>query len=275
VKGVTQKGSGSAPPPFKEADREFDKGPASETVLSLSQALLAPLDAILKAQVHAARSFLNLLLQIGYPHQPVLPSGGPVTPTGASTGGASGASPGAAAPPGDPTSPTGAAPPGTPAGGSEDDGIPYEMEFYHDVPNVGRHKVSVPTLALVPLNPLGVKEAEFQFDFYVRQISRHTQIMASEKEAVAQEQAATEQSAAGPMDRQTRPWYLVETPLSIRGTFAPSPPQGQGADVSHVDDARFHVDVKVGSLPLPAALEKLMVSLGQISRMEQLPPTKP
>lgn len=41
----------------------------SETSLTLEQALLAPLDSILKAQLHSARSFLNLLLQLGYPHQ--------------------------------------------------------------------------------------------------------------------------------------------------------------------------------------------------------------
>ena len=39
-----------------------------EKDLSLEQALLAPLNSILKAQLHSARSFLNLLLQLGYPH---------------------------------------------------------------------------------------------------------------------------------------------------------------------------------------------------------------
>lgn len=41
----------------------------SSTTLTLEQALLAPLDSILKAQLHSARSFLNLLLQLGYPHK--------------------------------------------------------------------------------------------------------------------------------------------------------------------------------------------------------------
>jgi Protein of unknown function (DUF2589) len=47
-------------------------GPEEEknsTLVTLEQALLAPLDSILKAQLHSARSFLNLLLQLGYPHQ--------------------------------------------------------------------------------------------------------------------------------------------------------------------------------------------------------------
>jgi len=47
---------------------ELEGGRASEEDISLEQALLAPLDAILKAQLHSARSFLNLLLQLGYPH---------------------------------------------------------------------------------------------------------------------------------------------------------------------------------------------------------------
>lgn len=53
-------------------------GPASETVVSLSQVVLAPLDAIFKSQVHAARSFLSFILQLahkptreGEPQQPM------------------------------------------------------------------------------------------------------------------------------------------------------------------------------------------------------------
>lgn len=46
-----------------------DEQEPSETSLTLEQAMLAPLDSILKAQLHSARSFLNLLLQLGYPHQ--------------------------------------------------------------------------------------------------------------------------------------------------------------------------------------------------------------
>src|SRR4051812_22916894 len=66
-----QAGGRGDPPRLIEADRTPNEPqPAAETVLSLSQALLAPLDAILKAQLHASRSFLNFLLQIGYPHQP-------------------------------------------------------------------------------------------------------------------------------------------------------------------------------------------------------------
>jgi len=43
--------------------------PASFTELNLSEALLAPLNAIFEAQVHAARSFLSFILQMGFRHK--------------------------------------------------------------------------------------------------------------------------------------------------------------------------------------------------------------
>ncbi|OZG75256.1 hypothetical protein BTA51_02405 [Hahella sp. CCB-MM4] len=54
------------PPPEPPGE---DDDSTSPTRLTLEQALLAPLDSILKAQLHSARSFLNLLLQLGYPHR--------------------------------------------------------------------------------------------------------------------------------------------------------------------------------------------------------------
>ncbi len=43
--------------------------PASYSHLNLSEALLAPLNAIFEAQVHAARSFLSFILQMGFRHK--------------------------------------------------------------------------------------------------------------------------------------------------------------------------------------------------------------
>jgi hypothetical protein len=240
-------GAGGQPPRFVEADRNLTKEPASQTILSLSQALLAPLDAILKAQIHAARSFLNFLFQIGYPHQP---QAAPTTEGGG--GPAAGKTPGA--PDGD------------------QDGLPYQMDFYHDIPGGGRQKVSIPTIALVPVTPLGVSSADFQFDFYVRQIARHRQIQASEKDKTDEEAQATSGDPEGKVDRNTRPWFLVDTPLSIQGTFAPSPPIGAGNDTERVDEARFHVSVKVAAMPMPAALEKILAGLGQVATIEGVPP---
>ena len=58
--------NGNVQPPASSEESVDDE---AQTRLTLEQALLAPLDSILKAQLHSARSFLNLLLQLGYPHQ--------------------------------------------------------------------------------------------------------------------------------------------------------------------------------------------------------------
>jgi hypothetical protein len=148
------------------------------------------------------------------------------------------------------------------------------MDFFHDLPGGGRQRISIPTLALVPVTPLGVSQAEFTFDFFVRQIARHRQIQASEEDKVDVEAQA---SPAGPekVDRSTRPWFLVDTPVSIRGTFAPSRAEPDTAEVIRTDEARFHVEVKVGALPMPAALEKVLAGLSQVSTIETIPSPTP
>jgi hypothetical protein len=221
----------------QEADETFNRGEAAHTVMSLSQALLAPLDALLKAQVHSARSFLNFILQIGYPHQMATPA----------AGGAGGAP-------------------------EPDDGRPYRLDFSHDVPGVGLQTVSIPTLALVPIAPLGVSGADFSFDFYVKEIAKHRQIQKSEATLTNAESDQT-QGAPQPTDRYTRPWFLVDRPLSLEGTFAPGP-QDPGEGASRVDEARFHIEVKVTTMPVPPALEKLLAGLTQVTTVEDGPKRK-
>jgi hypothetical protein len=197
---------------------------AESRPVSLSQALLAPLDAIFKAQVHAARSFLNLLLQIGYPHQPLNEAGEPVRP---------------------------------PEG---DGATPYELRFDYDVATDGgvvRQRVTMPALALVPVAPLAVESASFRFALRVRKISSHGQMQASEADAVKKD--------AGGFNESKRPWYLVEDPISVEGTFAP-PAQGEGVGASQ--ETFIQVDVKVGRVPAPAGLERLLTSLGQNARSQ-------
>jgi hypothetical protein len=233
------------------ADQEFTRGEAAHTVLSLSQALLAPLDALLKAQVHSARSFLNFILQIGYPHRAA-------TAAKESAGTAGSTAPG---------SPGGANPT------EPDDGRPYRLDFSHDVPGGGRQTISIPTLALVPVAPLGVSGADFSFDFYVQEVAKHPQIQASE---AAQTDAESESSKGSthPTDRFTRPWFLVDRPLSLQGTFAPGT-QGDGENVARTDEARFHIEVKVTTMPVPPALEKLLAGLTQVTTVEDERPVRP
>jgi hypothetical protein len=59
-------------PPDKPPADESSAAPSGEpeqAELTLEEALLAPLDAIFRAQVHAARSLLSFLLQMGYPDE--------------------------------------------------------------------------------------------------------------------------------------------------------------------------------------------------------------
>jgi hypothetical protein len=132
---------------------EFEPGPASSTKVSLSQILLAPLDSIFKAQIHAARSFLNLLLQIGYPHIPVNKDGEQVP----------------------------------------DKGTPYNLDFNYEVEANGKRetrKISIPALALVPVSPLAVESAAFKIEMKAELIERHEQLQESEKRRISSEEQA-------------------------------------------------------------------------------------
>lgn len=127
-----------------------DNKPAAISEISLSQVLLAPLDAIFKAQIHAARSFLNMILQIGYPHRPVGEDGRPLS----------------------------------------GDGVPYNQEFcYYAEIDGKRHpfKVSMPALALVPVAPLAVESATFKLEMRVESVQKHNQMQASEEKSIREE----------------------------------------------------------------------------------------
>ena len=129
---------------------EDEKKPAAISEISLSQALLAPLDAIFKAQIHAARSFLNMILQLGYRHQPVGKDGQPI----------------------------------------RENGVPYNQEFFYDAEIDGKRqtlKVSMPALALVPVAPLAVESATFNLEMRIESVRKHNQIQRSEEEAIQDE----------------------------------------------------------------------------------------
>lgn len=202
-----------------------EKGNAADVNISLSQALLAPLDAIFKAQLHSARSFLNMLLQLGYPHRPVDAKGE----------------------------------------ATDGDDKPYNMEFFHETQSNGEvqlNKISVPALALVPISPLAVESAEFDFSMTVKKIGTHTQM---------QESTSDRES----YDRHKRPWFLVEDPVSVRGVLHPTGEKEGKADTSQFSS--INIKVKVGSIPLPSGVSKLLTSLSQSSQMVEVErrPIKP
>lgn len=136
----------------------LDRGqarPAEEVKVSLSQAILAPLDALYKAQVHAARSFLNFVLQLGYPD-------------------------------------TNATVPGNTDSPDNREAPPYDVPFTYttlDAQNrPTRHTVRVPTLSLVPLMPLGVESAEVKLKFRIVDIGKHRQF----RKSVSREQQSAD-----------------------------------------------------------------------------------
>lgn len=199
--------------------------PAAQQAISLSQAILAPLSAVMKAQVHAARATLNMLLQIGYPHQP--PPGGGMEET----------EPGAPLPP-------------VPAGKPQ-----YTIDFIHEHMVDGRlrrQRVSIPTLALVPVAPLAVESASFSFEMAVKEIGKHSQLKASEEKEA----------------NDRRPWYLVHEPISIRGMITQA---GTEKDAEASREAALRVEIKVGSMRMPAGLDRLLTTLTQMVAVEDLP----
>jgi hypothetical protein len=177
----------------EKSGEELVAGEAAETVVSLSQILLAPLDAIFKAQVHAGRSFLNFVLQLSFGHKEEEISG--------------------------------AAPPPPP---SDSDKI-YTVDFVQEVPPLDAahatepprlQKVSVPAIALVPLRPLAIQEAEFDLAMEVTWIGAHRQ---------------TRQALRDHLPVPTgHPWYLVKDPISLRGHVAPVPAAEGKGDQPHI-----------------------------------------
>lgn len=199
--------------------------PAAISTISLSQALLAPLDAIFQAQIHAARSFLNMLLQIGYPHEAVDEKGKVKAAGGA-------------------------------VADADDKHRPYNQEFYYDVDvdgNKEQHKVSIPALALVPVAPLAIEAATFKLEMRVDCTVPHTQIQDSESEAVSGETG---------FDKSKRPWFLVSKPVSIMGNVAP--PKGDEAK-SASQAPSISIEIKVGKTSMPSGLDKLLTFLTQSS----------
>jgi len=206
----------------KQPGDELEPGEASETVVSLSQVLLAPLDALFKAQVHAGRSFLNFLLQISYGHKTRNAKGQPE------------------------------------AGAETSDGVDtiFSVDFVQEVPGADgngklRQKVSVPALALVPLRPLAIEQAEIAQAMTVTHVAEHRQLRKTERDKQP--------------DDSDPPWYLVDDPISLRGHVA-------ATGKSDSNDPRVEVTVKVSSVAMPSGLDKLLTTLTQAAQAENMPP---
>lgn len=196
--------------------------PASISVISLSQAILAPLDALFKAQVHAARSFLNLLLQIGYPNLELDKDGKPQIT-------------------------------------SEQTKAMYTQDFFLTDPGGNEMKISIPSLALVPIAPLTIDNASFKLNFKVENQAAHEQMQEASKNVSDAEKAKTD------WDEKKRPWYLVKEPVSFKGSVAPS--SHDSVSSSQSSSSTINIEINLCRQPLPAGLDKLLTSLQQSTKI--------
>jgi len=230
------------------ADNTKDPKKPQKEQLTLSQAILSPLDSIFQAQIHAARSFLNMLLQIGYPHVVVDTAGHPVKDKKVN-------------------------PP--------ENFRPYEVDFnftQNDAEGNPQHyKASIPALALVPLNSLAVSEAEFNFGLKVTSIHSFQQMQDSEKKSILEQlkkeledkrrnegirgvhitdNDVSSDEVSNAMSN--RKWNLVKDPKSLKGIISskPSDKMKEGSEEAIID-----ISIKLTKTPIPAALDNLLTSL--------------
>jgi len=202
---------------------DFEEGAAAKAIISLSQLILGPLEAILKAQVHSSRSFLNMVLQLGYPHLKVDENGMPMNEEA-----------------------------------KDQQGL-YMQEFKFDTKSangeVTTSVLRIPALALVPIAPLSVEQADFQVDFKVSHVFRHQQMRESEAKKMGGEKDS--------FNEFRRPWFLVKDPVSIRGVIASKVSDEVKDD--HSEEGSIKINIKVSRQAMPAGIDKLLTSLTQIN----------
>lgn len=160
--------------------------------LTLSQAVLAPINSILQAQVHASRSFLNLVLQMGFGHKDIDDNGN-ATRT---------------------------------ADAKENDTL-YQLEFIQEKSVDGKlkkYKVSLPYLAALPLNALVIEEAEVQFSMTLdSKYKKQRQFSKAGKKAIPSDGAN--------YNDEKRPWHLVDNPVDLVGVIGDKSSNGAKIDI--------------------------------------------
>jgi len=228
------------------------KQPAESTDISLSQAVLAPLDAIFKAQIHAARSYINMLWQMAYPHLPVDSKGDQVKFKKAYDDNGTtvlqdlddsyfimdendNKAPKPDFNPGD-SKPLDLHLP-----------YPFPITFKTNSNNVEKQYVmDIPAIAMIPTTPLGIEEANIKFSMSVSKIDEHQQMQDNTNKKFSQNNNDGYSSTK-------RPWYLVKEPKSILGNMKSSDSSSSAIDIT----------IKLTKSPIPAALEKSLTVLTQ------------
>jgi hypothetical protein len=221
------------------SDEQTSK-PKDPDNITLSAALLAPINSIFEAQVHSARAFLNFILQMGFRHRDsrddydseddyksylksIQDQQKPIRDL---------------------------------LKKREKDGFLSEADIaelkrlnaefgdLHQqsidfIDNTGNaFQVSIPNLALLPIKPLAISEADFTYKFEVR--SETTDF--------------DQNGASGKLKKKDKdnPWFLIK-PKSLQGGFAKQTEESK--------EKTIKINVKVGNTEIPYGLEKLLVHL--------------
>jgi hypothetical protein len=234
--------------------------PPESQKLSLSAALLAPLNSIFEAQVQSARAFLNFVLQIGFRHRYDDDERAELEAKISSSA----------------TDPElkkelvrtqkeihdydkARADIKTQLEKSRDPSQQLTAEERADVEDFYRRfgdlyqqcfsyldssgnmrTIYVPNLALLPVQPLGIADAKFKFSMEISDTSEKY------------DQMGTVQSEK----KESRPWYLIQ-PKSVRGTIA------SGTKMANSRAIEIEMNIKAGDMPF--GLHKMLTAITNIS----------
>ncbi|MBT1686307.1 DUF2589 domain-containing protein [Dawidia soli] len=256
-----ERDAGSAPPDQNPPIPSPHTGPPPEDQkLSLSAALLAPLNSIFEAQVQSARAFLNFILQIGFRHQYTKEERSELDAKIASKNidpayreellrarkdieqydearTKIAAQLEKARDPNQTLDPQERA-------DVEDFyrrfGDLYQQCFSYLDGGGNMRTIYVPNLALLPVQPLGIDTAKFKFSMEVSDTSEKY------------DQMGTVQSEK----QESRPWYLIQ-PKSVRGTIT------SGTKENHSRSIEVEMNIKAGDMPY--GLHQMLTAITNIS----------
>ncbi len=231
-----------------DKEKKDEQGETNQT-LTLSAALLAPLNSIFEAQVHSSRAFLNFLLQMGFRHRY---SDAEVKKLEENKE----------------------------ENKATLDSIDFERKKKETIDQLLAKKkrgealspdelvelrqlqleygdlyqqcisyvdplgtdrqIFIPNLALLPMKPLSIESATFNFELRVSDNSKDFKQMGT----------------ISGFEDSKRPWFLIQ-PKSVRGEFASSKESGT--------DKNIKIEVKVGTTEMPYGLHKLLSSLTDLA----------
>lgn len=229
-----------------------EQTPASINKLNLSEALLAPLNAIFEAQVHAARSFLSFVLQMGFRHkysedeikklrldtnneeslEIVKNYDEEQTDRGTISQLRQKQKDGTLS--GDEMNHLKALV-------NKWDDI-YSQDFTYIDDQGNENLMSVPNLALIPVKPLSIETASFKFDMEINNSYENYETV----------------RGTSKMNAEQRPWMLIQ-PKRLSGTIVPHSESGNRSAIS--------IEINIKSTEMPNGLSKLLTTMTESSRI--------